>query len=88
MKRRLITLASSLLLAGSVTAQPHGMGSGVMGGTGGYGMGPGMMGGNGSNGYGMGPDMMWGGYGGDAYADLDLSSDQRKQIPESVTSPG
>lgn len=65
MKRAMITLASSLLLAGTAVAQPNGMG-------------PGMMGGHGSNG--MGPDMMWGGYGGDAYAGLDLSADQRNQI--------
>lgn len=80
MRRALIALASGLLLAGSVVAQPYGMGSGMMGGAGGYGMGPGMMGGHGSNGSGMGPDMMWGGYAGDAYAGLDLSADQRKQI--------
>lgn len=80
MKRVLITLASSLLLAGTAMAQPYGMGPGMMDGSGGYGMGRGMMGRHGSNGYGMGPDMMWGGYGGDAYAGLDLNADQRKQI--------
>jgi len=67
MKKELIALASGLLLASSAMAQHYGMGSR-------------MMGGQGSNGYGMGPEMMWGGYGGDAYSDLDLSADQRKQI--------
>lgn len=67
MKRTLITLASDLLLAGSVTAQP-------------YDMEPGMMGGYGANGHGMGPEMMWGGYGGDAFAGLDLNAEQRKQV--------
>jgi Spy/CpxP family protein refolding chaperone len=67
MKRALITFASSLLLAASVTAQPSGMG-----------MGMGMMGS--ASGRGMGPDMMWGGYEGDAFSGLDLSTDQRKQV--------
>lgn len=52
----------------------------MMGGPGGYGMGTGMMGGYSGQGHGMGPDMMWGGYSGDAYADLELSADQRRQI--------
>ena len=65
MKRTLMTLAWGLLLAGSVSAQP-------------YGMGPGMMDGGGS--YGMGPNMMGGGYGGNTLARLKLSSEQRKQI--------
>lgn len=80
MKRGLIALASGLLLAVPALAQPYGMGPGMMGGSGGYGMGPGAMGGYGQNGYGMGPDMMWGGYGGDAFAGLDLSAEQRQQI--------
>jgi Spy/CpxP family protein refolding chaperone len=81
MKRALIGIASGLLLAGSVLAQPYGMGPGMMGGygSGGYGMGPGMMGGSG--GYSMGPGMM-GGYANEAYAGLDLSSEQRKKIAD------
>jgi Spy/CpxP family protein refolding chaperone len=63
-----------------------GMGPGLMGGyggPGGYGMGPGMMGGYGGPG-GYGPGMMGGGcgYGGDGYAGLDLSADQRKKIAD------
>ena len=81
MKRALIGIAASFLLAGSVLAQPYGMGPGMMGGygPGGYGMGPGMMGGPG--GYGMGPGMM-GGYANEAYAGLDLSAEQRKNIAD------
>jgi Spy/CpxP family protein refolding chaperone len=60
----------------------YGMGPGMMGGYGGgYGYGPGMMGGYGPGGYGMGPGMMWG-YGANAYADLNLSAEQRKKIDE------
>lgn len=79
MKRVLIGIAGGLLLAGSVLAQPYGMGPGMMGGygSGGYGMGPGMAGGPG--GYGMGPGMM-GDYANEAYAGLDLSPEQRKEI--------
>jgi len=81
MKRSSIGIAASFLLAGSVLAQPYGMGPGMMGGygSGGYGMGPGMMGGPG--GYGMGPGMM-GGYANEAYAGLDLSAEQRKKIAD------
>jgi Spy/CpxP family protein refolding chaperone len=81
MKRALIGIAGGLLLAGSVLAQPYGMGPGMMGGygSGGYGMGPGMMGGPG--GYGMGPGMM-GGYANEAYAGLDLSPEQRKKVAD------
>ena len=80
MKRALIGIAGGLLLAGSVLAQPYGMGPGMMGGygSGGYGMGPGMMGGPG--GYGMGPGMMGGGFRGEAYAGLDLTAEQRQKI--------
>jgi Spy/CpxP family protein refolding chaperone len=80
MKRTLMTLAWGMLLAGSVTAQPYGMGPGMMDGSGGYGMGSNMMGRYGSDGYGMGPNMMWGGYGGNTLAKLKLSGEQRKQI--------
>jgi Spy/CpxP family protein refolding chaperone len=70
-----------LLMAGSVVAQPYGMGPGMMGGGGGYGMGgPWMQGGAG--GYGMGPGMMGGGYGVEALVGLDLSAQQRKQIAQ------
>ena len=81
MKRALIGIAASFLLAGSVLAQPYAMGPGMMGGygSGGYGMGPGMVGGPG--GYGMGPGMM-GGYANEAYAGLDLSAEQRKKIAD------
>lgn len=82
MKRTLMTLAWGLLLAGTVTAQPYGMGPGMMEGAGGYGMGSGMMGRYGSDGYGMGPNMMGGGYGSTALARLKLSSEQRKQIAQ------
>jgi Spy/CpxP family protein refolding chaperone len=79
------TIAGSvLLLSAAAMAQPYGMGPGMMGGGPGgyghggygmgYGMGPGM-------GYGMGPGMMWGNAG-NAYAGLDLSAEQRKQIAE------
>ena len=77
MKRSSIGIAASFLLAGSVLAQPYGVGLGMMGGygSGGYGMGPGMMGGPG--GYGM-----MGGYANEAYAGLDLSAEQRKNIAD------
>jgi len=92
-KRAALAVAASLLLAVPVMSQPYG--PGMMGGYGGgWGMGPGMMGGYGG-GWGMGPGMMGGygpgggagpgmmrGYGGDAYADLDLSADQRKKISD------
>lgn len=79
-----ITVAASLLVATTALAQPYGGGPGMQGG--GYGMGagmgmgmgPGMMGGSGG-GYGMGPGMM-GGWNADAYADLKLSAEQKKQI--------
>jgi len=53
----------------------------MMGGWGGGGYGPGMMGGWGG---GYGPGMMggWGGWGGSAFADLDLSKEQRDKIAE------
>ena len=71
LKNVLIGAAASLVLAGAVVAQPYGMGPGTTGGYGGgYGMGPGMMGGYG------------GGYTNDAYAGLDLSSEQRKKIAD------
>lgn len=71
------------------------MGPGMMGGGGGYGMmgwgGPGPGGGGcgygygdgeGAGwGYGMGPGMMWG-YGGQPYAGLDLSAEQRQKISD------
>ena len=93
-KTILATAAASLLVAGVVVAQPfgmggygYGMGPSMMGGGygpgpgmtgGGYGPGPGMMGGGG---YGPGAGMM-GGRGGDAYAGLNLSAEQRKQIAD------
>jgi Spy/CpxP family protein refolding chaperone len=82
-KRAVIAAATGLLMTGMVAAQPYGgMGPGMMGGYGGgYGYGPGMMGGYGPGGYGMGPGMMWG-YGANAYADLNLSAEQRKKIDE------
>jgi Spy/CpxP family protein refolding chaperone len=56
-----------------------GMGPAMMGG--GYGPGPGMMGGGwGPGAYGMGPGMR-GGYGG-AFAGLNLSAEQRKQVAD------
>jgi len=67
MKRTIFAAAAGLLVAASVSAQP-------------YGMGPGMMGGYGDGGYGMGPGMM-GGYRG-AYADLKLTDEQRDKIAE------
>lgn len=84
MKRMLIGIgvATSVLVAGVVAAQPYGMGPGMMNGYGpgaSYGMGPGMMGGPG--GYAMGPGMM-SGLGGEAYAGLDLSAEQRGKIAE------
>ncbi len=83
LKRATLAAAASILMATAAVAQAYGMGPGAMGSYGGgygYGMGPGMMGGYGG-GYGMGPGMMWG-YGADAYAGLNLSADQRKQITE------
>lgn len=92
-KTILATAAASLLVAGVVVAQPFGMGPGYGGGYGmgpammggGYGPGPGMMGGYGPGGYGpggygMGPGAR-GGYGG-AFAGLNLSAEQRKQIAD------
>lgn len=82
-KRILVAGAASLLVAGSVIAQPYGMGPGMMGGGyGSYGMGSGMMGGYGEPGaYGMGPGMM-GGYGANVAAGLNLSAEQRKKIAD------
>jgi Spy/CpxP family protein refolding chaperone len=80
-----MALVVSLVLAGSVAAQPYGGGPGMMGGYGGgYGMGPGMMGGYGpgggyGGGYGMGLGMR-GGWGLEAYAGLKLTPEQKKQI--------
>lgn len=71
---------SALLFSAAAMAQPYGMGPGMMGGGpggyghGGYGMGYGM-------GHGMGPGAMWGNAG-NAYAGLDLTAEQRKQIAE------
>ncbi|HJV51190.1 MAG TPA: hypothetical protein VJ652_07020 [Noviherbaspirillum sp.] len=92
-KRTWFVAAALILSTAAVSAQPYGMGPGMMGGYGmgpgmmeGYGMGPGMMGG-----YGMGPGMM-GGYGpyhgmmggnwmgGVEGAIPNLSSDQRAKL--------
>lgn len=89
--RKLSTGLAALALATTVAAQPYG--PGMMGGgpgAGAYGYGPGMMGGWGGGGYGpgmmgggMGPGMMWGpGWGGGAFADLDLSKEQRDKIAD------
>jgi Spy/CpxP family protein refolding chaperone len=90
-KTTLTATAAGLLLAGAALAQQHNMGHDTMrghggGSCGGYGggqgMGPGMVGGHGG-GYGMGMGM--GGMRGDAgnaWANLKLSADQRKQIAE------
>lgn len=83
-----IGVAAGVLVAGLVAAQPYGMGSGMMGGYGygpgtgygygyGNGMGPGFMGGPGGHGMGM-----MSGFGGDAYAGLKLTPEQRSQIAE------
>jgi Spy/CpxP family protein refolding chaperone len=60
-KRHSTLLVAGWLTALAASAQPYGMGPGMMGGggAGGWGMGPGMMGG-GATGYGMGPGMMGG----------------------------
>ena len=76
MKRMLIGMgvAASVLVAAAVAAQPYGMGHGMMNGYGtGFMVDPG--------GYAMGPGMM-GTFGGDAYAGLDLSLEQRSKISE------
>ena len=83
------TVAGSvLLLSAAAMAQPYGMGPGMMGGGpggyghGGYGMGYGMGPGMGPGmGYGTGPGTMWGNAG-NAYAGLDLTAEQRKQIAD------
>lgn len=68
MQRSLTAVILAACLVAGASAQPYGMGPGMMGG---YGHG---------GGFGMGPGMMWGGYGGDALAGLDLSAEQREQI--------
>jgi Spy/CpxP family protein refolding chaperone len=86
-------LSAGLMAAAVATAQPYGMGPGMMGGYGpGYGMGPGMMGGYGPGygmgpgmmgGYGMGPGMMGGwGRGGWGLEGLGLSDEQRSKISD------
>ena len=97
MKRTWIAVvAASLLTAGLAWAQPYGygmghgmgygMGPGMIGrgawseGVGPGAMGPGTMGGG--RGWGMGHGMMMGGFGDDAYAGLEFSAEQRKQIAE------
>ncbi|HEX6017126.1 MAG TPA: Spy/CpxP family protein refolding chaperone [Burkholderiaceae bacterium] len=66
--RRLSTALAALALATTVGAQPAGQG--MMG-----------QGGPGPGGYGYGPGMM-GGWGGSAFADLDLSKEQRDKIAQ------
>jgi Spy/CpxP family protein refolding chaperone len=82
-----IGLAAGVLVAGLAVAQPYGMVPGMMGGYAyghgagsEYGMGPGFMAGPG--GYGMGPGMMGRGFGAGAYADLDLTAEQRQKIAD------
>lgn len=86
---KLSAALAALALATTVAAQPYGPGmmGGAGPGAGGYGYGPGMMGGWGDmgpgmmGGGGMGPGMM-GGWGGGAFADLDLSKEQRDKIAD------